>query len=1163
MISKSIPQAGDEILIENLPREEFLPQKKERYFWWEKQKGVIRPAAPSGRTVRQIEWIAKTEVDAVKALEPKFLSVTASVRPLERNEEYPADKLRRRIGISWNLAGQLGGGVDIQISDRDDTAVAARFTCETKEYTSYQHSIHNFSNDSAWRLTRRERALRFKLSPPSLPDSSGLPSELSHIIDQMLYLDADSNPVLKDLKLSADKLVEFLGNDDDAANKILPKDWGTVAAAASRLIKAIEEFEQSPLNLNDQPLQTVILQIEALIRYLFLGLKDDAKDLSDLTADRIAAIDSNLRNMLLAIDELNPQAADFEDSESGAEKARQALLNKDYSRKLAAIIRRRMVIGEDVLAGTGNGLPLAATEKNQPSHWLPRGVVFEEIRKKHDQESTSFPNVKGLLELFSAQADKVPTWPGDLLKSAINKLNRLVKYEKDKETESAYLDRKKAAAGIVGKAAGLTIGLQKLEQQCESKGWTIERRPHHRVIVTENEIGAKVPEPVEMKNLLPDTHRSLSDLEEMGEAGGSEAHLVSYFNLLERMGFALDLAGTDETGEPLSQVDLIKAVREARLEGREELDAHYVYLITPREPDSEHRGDIPDPPSTPNIDDTEKNNGYFYTGLSFVKFIVVPKLFHDLLYSQHPQLDSIQEIDNWLTKIDNWLALHGITVSNNTDAITDEEKINKIKKGLFEVLKDWLSIRGIRLDKNEEKAKKQLELFARAAHFAASSNKEKAELDSLFQLRLTPLQLHHITVPHVNGFAHIDWETPDRRGHRFAISARSMSRYEPLIRWADNLPQPQVSHFGAKEKLPFTEINVRRIITQEDGVDLPIPLPISNFPHPEQLRFAYTLPSAGVRSLLNRISLIRTGYRGCQLSFRYKLVDHDQPEKLGWKKIIESITLDETSQKVSSPVIVPTPRSSTADVRLFRHERLITLEEIPYFYAVQLAVNGQFEGDLQGDPPRPDPMTVPEYSRRMPVVIAYHPPKAPESTPENGEYTIDIILTRLSEMASPAELSSGIPSEQTFLQEITGGFDFQDNGLPMPALGYHFYHRVQDDAEQPEPGSGNVYQSVVDLLMPWHEGYTPKKKKDGEDEEVAITPLVRTLNSGVTVEDQDAYPSIKLRRLNDTQELVPVVTIKFTVTNNDLFSQPSQRYMQVSCLGKLTPATLLKVKSND
>ncbi|WPD24945.1 MAG: hypothetical protein SD837_10340 [Candidatus Electrothrix scaldis] len=1117
MISKSILSVENEKYLEDnkLSKDVFLPQNEEKYFWYEDLKGVIHPAAPSGRTVRQIEWIAKKEVDAVTALyapdknkqedssesaeaTKKINFLSASVRPLERNEKYPADKLRRRIGISWNRAGQLGGGVDIQIHDRDDTAVAARFTCETKEYTAYQHSIHNFSNDSAWRLTRRERALRFKLSPPvvSLPDSSDLPN----IVDQMLYLDTD-NPILKDLRLTADQLTEALGDDKND-----PKAWGSVAAKASKLIKAIEEFEKSPLNLNDQPLQTVILQIEALIRYLFLGLKDDAKDLSDLTADRIAAIDSNLRNMLLAIDELNPQAADFEDSESGAEKARQALLNKDYSRKLAAIIRRRMVIGEDVLAGTGDGLPLAATEKNQPSHWLPRGVVFEEIRKKHDQESTSFPNVKGLLDMFPAEAKKTPDWSSKFLKEAIEELNRLVEYrKKDGNTEQNYIARKEAAAGIVGKATGLTIGLQEFERQCEAKGWNIERRPNHRVIVTEDNIGAKVPEPVEMKNLLPDTHRSLNDLEEMGEAGGSEAHLVAYFNLLERMGFALDLAGTDETGEPLSQADLVKAVRDAKLEERfkdkqAELDAHYVYLITPREPNSEHRGDIPDP---------DQGDGYFYSGLSFVKLIILPRSFYDLLIHHYPTTDSTEELNT--------------------------------------TLGDWLSMRGI-----QKTTKKQIELFVSAAHF---TNNGKAELGNLFQLRLTPLQLHHITVPHVNGSAHIDWTTPDRRGHRFAISARSMSRYEPLIRWADNLPQPQISH---QKDVPVKEIDNRRIMTKEDGVDLPVPLSVSNFPHPEQLRFAYTLPSAGVRSLLNRISLIRTGYRGCQLSFRYKLVDHDQPEELGWKKIIESITLDETSQKVSSPVIVPTPRSSTADVRLFRHERLITLEEIPYFYAVQLAVNGQFEGDLQGDPPRPDPMTVPEYSRRMPVVIAYRPPVVPESTPgaDGSVYEIDIILTRLGEMASPAELAGGIPSEQTFLQEITGGFDFQDNGLPMPALGYHFYHRVQDDAEHSEPGSDSVYQSIVDLLMPWHEGYIKDDNNNGK-------PFVRSLNSDITVKPEDTYPSIKLRRLNDTKELVPVVSVRFTVNKNNLFSQPSQRYMQVSCLGKLTPATLLKVKSND
>lgn len=1087
----------------------------ETHFWYENRKG-LNPAAPGLRTVRQIEWIDQAEVDLLNDLcfsdsnetpIDSIVPVSVSARSLER--DYPAAKRRRRVGISWNHSGRTHGGVEIQIRDRDDAAVAARFVCQMREYTAYQHSIRDFSNDSAWRLTRRENVQRLtppESTPPGVPvrDAVSDSDFEKCLVNQTLFLD-NGNPLIQLFTLHKVELTSAIESGAD---------WDSAAIAASGMMAAIGEFEKSPLNLNDKPLQTVISQIEALVCYLFLGLEaEGVKDLDELTTERIESINSALRNTLLDIDDLNPESADFEDSEDGAINARKAFLDADYARKLTSIIRRRWIIGEDVLATVGEGLPLSAVERDQDRNWLPRGAVFEFIRNKQAEADKEFgvggslPNVTKLLKWFPETTEK-PKWASDRLKEAVDELQSLITYESEDN------GRRKAAASVVAKAAGLTIGLQRLERQFETDGWRLERRPHHRVTVAENNIGAKAPELIEMKVLLPDSHRSLDDVGGSTPTGSSsEPHLVAYFNLLERMGFALDLGGTDETGEPLPQADLVDAIRRANLEvlfeqKQNTIDPHYVYLVTPREPDSEYRGQFPDPSP-----DSNQDNAYFYAGFSFVKLIIVPKLFHDLLISHHPLLNPEQE-------------------------------------SVYDKLKDWFEIRGVILESNEANAKRQVELFARVAYFAswqrAEDKTKPVAVGQLLQLRMMPLELHYRTVPHVNGFAHIDWETPDRRGHRFEVSARSMSRYEPLIRWARDLPRPEVTHAGA-------ELDARRIITRDDGVDLPIPLPISNFPHPELLRFSYTLPPAGIRSLLNRISAIRTGYRGCQLTFQYSLVDHDEPDKR-WEKIVQKIMVEATTETVvdSSPVIVPTPRSSTAEVRLFRHERLITLEEIPYFYAVQLSVNGQFEGDLEGAPPQHDPMTDSEPARRMPAVIAYRPPVV--RTPEEGKYAIEVVLTRLGEMASPAELAGGVPllSPRTF----KGGTKspLPDDVLPMPALGYHFYYRVADDSDNAEANSDSIYRSVVDLLMPWQEGYQTDDAKGAK-------PYVRSFDSAVEI--IDPYPEIELRTVTgtDPEELVPVVTVTFKTKEDKLFDDASRRYIQVSCYGKLTAATLLRESS--
>jgi hypothetical protein len=1108
LLSKSIP---DNKSIKILPIN-FPVSLKEKYVWYEKVKDdVFIPAVPKGRAVQQIERIGTQQLSPEEFI--PIIPIAASVRPLEDKEEDTPEKLRRQIGLSWNFSGATWGGVEFQIADKDDSAVAARFVCEVQEYSSFQHSIHNFANDSAWRLTNQERLSRLNYNSEVATFEN---VEIDDIVNQTLLLDQDSNELIQQLELKGKK---FINN--------LDSDWKNAASHATQFIKIVRKYQQAPINLNDKIFQAVLLKAEALIRYLFIGIdiKDEdinTKDRNDSdvlkkVSDKINSIDSDLKKRLHLIDELNLQADKFDDTDNGRQEAQFAVLDRDCARKLVAIIRRRMAIGEDVLAGAGDNLPLSDIDNE--GDWLPRGKAFQEIRKK------MLPNTNTgrlLQKIFPENVDKNPP-VSKQLKDTIKELLNLSEFNIDEE--SPDLIRRKDVASIVTRAAGLTAALGCLEESPKKPDDTIipkpyyyiDKRPHHVISVVKDSDGKKVPEQIEMKKLLPDTHRDLSvlGLDENETASSSEADLAAYFNLLERMGFAVDLAGADENGEPLTQEELIRYIKEKGIENVKFMidNPHYIYLITPREPDSEYRGGFPDAET---VDTGKRDNNYFYVGFSFVKLAVIPKEFHDCL-TQYCLIDGEKN---------------------------DRNVVNAgsyFKKDIVKKLIEWFGIRGIK-----DVTLDHLRVFAKAAHFASWTDKNASKDFHFHHIRMTPLQLHHISVPHVKGFAHINWQVPDQFGHRFVVSARPMSRYEPFIRWAKETPLPQLAPAN------FTEVNVHRIIVaKEDSADVPASLPVSIFPHPEHLRFGYTLPSAGVRSLLNRISLVRTGYKGCQLIFQHHLIDQEEG-KQKWDEIIRSMVPDQGSENepLGKLVTVRTPRNSSSDVRLFRNERLISLEEIPYYYGVKLSVISKFEGDLKGNKKQEE--VSPLYAQRMPTVIAYRLPEIPPEV-ENSDgytYTVKIVLTRLAEMASYAELHSGIPEQKE--EE----YPVQD--LPVPFLGYHFYYWIPSGKSE-VPDSDSIYQSVIELLMPWHEGY---KSPEPPDASRSGKPFVRTFDSGIKV--TESYPEIQMQEIGKGKYF-PVVKFEFTTGKNNklLFKERKRRYMQVSCYGKLTPATSMPISTSD
>ena len=117
---------------------------------------------------------------------------------------------------------------------------------------------------------------------------------------------------------------------------------------------------------------------------------------------------------------------------------------------------------------------------------------------------------------------------------------------------------------------------------------------------------------------------------------------MSYWNLLERMGFALDVGASDSLGSEFSQAELLATIRSARFEdlipATGALDAHVVQIIVGREPDSEFRGEFPDRKD----DDANDTTSDDYVGHSFVKIAVIPRTFHDLLVSRQ-NLDRLRQ----------------------------------------------------------------------------------------------------------------------------------------------------------------------------------------------------------------------------------------------------------------------------------------------------------------------------------------------------------------------------------------------------------------------------------------------------------------------------------------------------------------------------------------
>ncbi|MCP4189693.1 MAG: hypothetical protein GY768_03585 [Planctomycetaceae bacterium] len=925
---------------------------------------------PRFRAVDDIERISITDREVVTESNFTIVPVKVQLRPMEPWNDLLAlntptaklRQLRRRLGLSWQT-DLVAGGIELVIRDVDDSSLQHRMLCETLGEEVFRRRIADFSNASLWQLTHQEQInRRLFFHDPSVPDPSVLIADAEVnakvIAEFFLFLDA-TNPILKQLEDRCQRMANALDSNSNNWRDVFPplKNWLT----------AVFAFEKSPLNLNDLDLREVLAKIRALAEHALTGRFDAVLDGSDSgdpcdppaernqpkrLGERLGQINeaarerlsAELDNLLTTIDNTQIDERQFDDeTEEQRVAARRAFLDLRIAGKLAAIIRRRRNVARELFTGASPRVP--ETGDLDQSSWLPRGARWNQLRaeqQRHVTELGEMPLSQQLLDFFPPVDAKSPdqSRAAQRLKDAANLLQSLATLAKNNPSRD---DRAKKVAKVVTKAAGLTKAMIQIRRTLASDEWTLVTRPHHQVATRRDDDDALDPVLTPFASFQSDEHRVGNEASEL-----PNTESIALANLLERMGFAVDLAMFDELQQQLDQAEVLRAIERSKIG----LDLNEVcFVLAGREQDSEYRGGVPDPVGS---EDWKPFIGY-----SFVKLAVVPKPFFDLLTSN-------------------------LAEAANKDA-----------------LQKWLEFRNIELGAEEQ----WLSLARRLGRVAAYLRFSPACAAGPQRIRVESRDRRWSMVPAVQGEAHVDWEIPDRRDHRFFVGGRTVSRYEPFIRWALGITD-KASTFSALD-IDVDEVSVRRIIADPDE-ERPAPLPVAVYPHPEMVRFSYILPPAGARSIYNVVSAVRTGYAGCRLTFRRRLIDHDQ-EARRWRQVMAEAELQPGEINDPPPVIRHTPRNEASDVRLFRHERLVELEDQPYFFEYGLDVQSQFDADaLQhfGNEQFDE-----AAARRSPgwISLRHATVTPPDIYPPDlvRDYELEIPLTRTGDLLSGPELVSG------------------------------------------------------------------------------------------------------------------------------------------------------------
>ncbi|MBW3595846.1 MAG: hypothetical protein KY475_01070 [Planctomycetes bacterium] len=877
---------------------------------------------------QKLEFVSQTEVDRI--LSPLSISIRDQAwLPAEAitiSSRTTDNDPRERLRIAWDHKSDLDAGVEVLAQDCDEPHRVERRLATVQEEAIFQRAIADFRNPALWQ-THPDRPVQVEKDDgsgwptlPSLANSSGTSDQTS----LLLWRD-EHNPALEQIRAARTGLATLISTY--VAAPAPANDWRSLHRKLAEYLAAMLAYQRTPLAPATDKDLAGLDAFYAASRAVLVGLKIDLTDtlvkenLADY-ASKVSDQERELRRLLDEIAEIDLTAMKVTDSPADYQRVKLELQDIDLARKLACIAERRLAIAEDLLELNTDDIPLEPTDA--PGR-MPRQQAWDKLVRRFNslnaqggETSASLRRTTALLNVFDDDtAQPAIRATGQV---AAGHLETILGLLRDPSvlipgSDQPALDYRDEVAKLVPQAAGLTAAVESLKRDAQAHGWTLVRRPHHQ-------LGTTPDQPQPLRDFLPDAiggpNRSEDDTEQLPPLTAEVLNTldgrrlaVPFANLLERLGFGIDVAVVDNLNQPLPQRLLLDwiagqpwAAISHSLGGQ-----HEIVLMSGREPDT-------DRDRKESQLDEDRSLGY-----AFVKLMVVPRsLLADILGRQVAvtiktatktdanTLDLTIDMpvaglkallqaagwgDNTTIDVDPKAGNSGTVRFKIGDLVDESGSAKVIVTGFANdappantaatvstatadrmAFRSWLQARS--LDASTEASVSPMEdIELRVVQQMASSWWQAiAELPGS-QIRLGHLILETrarrwATVPVLGGRAHLDWEAPDAAGRELQIAVRRVSRYEALLRWLRREAVPIVARIDSLHKkgssLPrLQEVELQRRMVE--GVEEPTALPVLVSPHPTRAEFIYSVSTSGARSVVSGLSSRRTGYRGLATQF--------------------------------------------------------------------------------------------------------------------------------------------------------------------------------------------------------------------------------------------------------------------------------------------------------
>jgi hypothetical protein len=1015
------------------------------------------------REVERLELLKVSDV-AIIQVEKVFLPIAAVPVTVARysNSNY--------LRFMWNTVSPRDGGVEILIQDRDEPTRQYRQLCEVAKQEIFQNTQQNFKIADFWTLTLWATPDNIDFNSTSIQ----LPADLNLSEDTIFNyyrLDIELS-VINDLNDLKRELVSIL--DLNASSY----QWQVALMSCTKWVVAINQFLRSPVNIYGELLDPAIRVMYLLIRGLMLGIKQAETPSEEKLEEKLKEDFNKINVFLEKFGKITPQSIlpdpNVEITKDRRKEIESKLKDYQIAKKLVAIIRRRLVCADEIFTlhpdelindGQGNFMISSFLVEGQK---FPREVAFNKLIEQsqkleklsndpNDPLETKIYLSRELLEFF--------------IHSFSDRENELEQNHqwwsqslKDKITNFYYVQitgvdlNKKLWSEKLPQATGLIKLIKNLKDKLgEDKQNIITLIERpHHQLIPNEGTPNNSNLGIELSKLLPERFNNSDFIKNFTNLNQVASEVIFYFNLLERFGFAVDIEAVDSSNKLVSWIELLKQIKEIKSGFPPD---HKVIVIAALEPDSDY----------------EKGKS---GGFPFIKLAVIPNTFWQLTIQE----DSGQPINNTLNQ--------------------------------------WYTNRGFNLQ-NSDKA--YLKFMGKLTKYWEAMPISTAIGDETFNYRIIlvePANRRWLTVPAIGERSHSIWAVPDRKGHRFRVALRRVSRYEPLIQWADgkiastkmeSVPpecwDDKVRVYRTKADL-IDPSKTQNQLT-EDQSQPQLLLPATTYPHPSLIRFSYQLPPEASRSLFNQISAIRTGYKGSDLNFEHRIGDRInlslKDTNLSLKDVFAKFERKEglsPSQLINQDEIqLKIPENQDSDIRLFRNERLVTLPNLPFFYHYRLNIQPLFE---TRESLRLNLNSGNDYlGRCSPTQLGLRKPILSEITKGKNNTSLVTWTVPLSVYQDHLTLEQTQSSPPLLFLDWNNYTDatgttvtqgkIASNQIPDLQMSYTLLYRIGE-------GANAAYLMIAQLFLPWANGYPLENPPDPS---FKGRPFVRTFNANVKLIDPD------------------------------------------------------------